>query len=77
MNRQSCNADEGRCTANDGEPCDDCVRELAALADYYRAEYNAASTLERLAVTRGVQVEELEEFKDEMRDAGRARWAHD
>ena len=76
----SCNLDdgEGRCTGGeDGEPCEACAQHFAAEAAYHRALYDAASPLERLAVARGVRVEELEEYEDEMRDAGRGRWQHD
>jgi len=61
--KPACNVDdnEGRCTANDGEPCDACAADIAADAAYYGAQFRAATTLEK----------DPARYAREMKDAGR------
>jgi hypothetical protein len=53
---------EGRCDANDGEPCDKCAAELEAEAAYWLAQYRAAPASEKLT---------KDQYDAELQDAGR------
>lgn len=46
---RSCNLEdgEGRCTANDGLPCDACEKRFDAEASYWRNRWHSASPEER------------------------------
>lgn len=64
---------EGRCDANDGEPCDGCVAARKEEHDFFLAQWRVASPEEK----------DPERYRREMREAGRASnlfpdsWGHE
>jgi hypothetical protein len=54
---------EGRCDADEGEPCPKCVVELKIEAAYWLAQYQAAPASEKMS---------KEQLDEQLRDAGRA-----
>ncbi len=61
--QQPCNREdrEGRCNANDGEPCDDCAERAETEAAYWFGQWKVAPLEER----------DPDRYRTEMREAGR------